>query len=410
MKLISVIVAVYNSAPYLHQCVNSILSQSYKELEVILVNDGSTDESYYLCEYFKKIDTRVKIIHKENAGLVNSRKTGIEAASGEYICYIDGDDWLLPDYISSYVNEIVKNPTDVVIASHYKEFVGSFERFNNNIAYGSYDKDDMIEKIYPYLISDEPFFQHGIFTYSWGKMYKRTLALKFQLKVPDNFHIGEDAAFLYPLLFKAENISIINYCGYIYRQRANSILKVFENYDNELEKLIELRNHLKNELISYDKESNTITQIDEYFFISAISRTGLFLGDNEKFDYLNLLDGIPKNSKICLYNSGSFGQRIYINIQNTKYYEIVAWIDKDYNESKIMDLPVIAPSKISDLSFDYVIVATVDPFYYEEILTLFNSHNIPINKIKKISINRDNISKYVKYLTVNKNKDSNYEL
>lgn len=405
MKLISVIVAIYNSAPYLHQCVNSILSQSYENLEVILVNDGSTDESHYLCEYFKKIDNRVKVIHKENAGLVNSRKTGIQIATGEYICYVDGDDWLLPDYISSYAYEILKNPTDVIIASHHKEFVGSFERQDNNIAYGSYNKKEMKEKVYPYLISDKSFFRHGIFTYSWGKMYKRELALRTQLKVPNSLHMGEDAAFLYPLLFKAESISIINYCGYVYRQRANSILKNFENYNKELLKLIELWSHLKNELISYNKESNTLKQIDEYFLISAISRTGLFLGDDEKFDYLDLLKDIPINSKICLYNSGSFGQKIYTNIQNTKYYEIVAWIDRDYNESNIMHLPVVSPSEITNLSFDYVIVASVDPFYYEEVLTLLISHDIPINKIKKISINRDNISKYVKYLTAIKNKD-----
>jgi glycosyltransferase involved in cell wall biosynthesis len=405
MKLISVIVAVYNSAPYLHQCVNSILSQSYEKLEVILVNDGSTDESYYLCEYFKKIDSRVKVIHKENEGLVNSRKTGIQEARGEYICYVDGDDWLLPTFISSFVSEILKNPTDVIIASHYKEFVGTFQRQDNNIAYGYYNKKNMNEKVYPYLISDKSFFRHGVFTYSWGKMYKRVLALEFQLKVPNTLHMGEDAAFLYPLLFKAETISIINYCGYIYRQRANSILKIFENYDKELINLIELLNYLKKELISYDKKSDTLRQIDEYFLTSAISRTGLFLGDNKKVSYLHLLEDIPRNSKICLYNSGSLGQKIYSNIHNTKYYEIVAWIDKDYNESNIMNLPVIAPFEISNLSFDYVIVASVDPFYYEEVITLLCSHNVPINKIKKISINRANISKYVKFLTEIENKD-----
>lgn len=95
--MISVIVPIYNVAVYLEQCMESILRQTYTELEIILVDDGSTDGCYQICEEYKKKDSRVVVLHKENGGLVSARKAGIQAATGNYIAWVDGDDWIEPD-------------------------------------------------------------------------------------------------------------------------------------------------------------------------------------------------------------------------------------------------------------------------------------------------------------------------
>ncbi len=378
---VSIIVPIYNIAPYVYQCVNSIINQTYKNIEIILVNDGSTDESVYFCEYFKKIDKRVKVIHKENGGLVSARKAGIKEAKGDYVFYVDGDDWLELDCIENYVKEALKNKSDVVIASHFREFIGVFKRMDNLIPFGVYDKEEL-SKIYPYVISYKKFFRHGIYTYSWGKLYKREIALKFQLEVLDNLTIGEDAAFLYPLLFNIQKLSIIDYSGYVYRHRPNSMLKVYGEIKDEIKKLKVLFGFLNEKLNTFNVEK----QLNEYFYYLSLVRSGAFLEDLKVKNYLSILSDIPKNSKIILYNSGSFGQRIYTGLKKSKYYNVVAWADEDHYESQIMNLPVISPFDIKNMEFDYVIIASFDFSFIKETKKLLLDNGISLNKI--VDLNR----------------------
>ena len=395
---VSVIVPIYNIAPYVYQCVNSIINQTYKNLEIILVNDGSTDESGYFCEYFKKIDKRVKVIHKENGGLVSARKAGIKEAKGDYLFYVDGDDWLEVDCIEIYAKEALKNGSDVVIASHLREFIGVFKRMDNVVPFGIYNKEKL-SKIYLYLISDKKFFRHGIYTYSWGKLYKRELALKFQLDVLDVLAIGEDAAFLYPLLFDIQKMSLIDYSGYIYRHRPNSMLKVYGEIKSEIKKLKILFNFLYKQLKDFDVKK----QLDRYFYYLSLVRSGAFVEDLKVKNYLNILTDIPKNSKVILYNSGSFGQRMYQGLKRSNYYNVVAWADEDHYESQIMGLSVISPFDIKDMNFDYIIIVSFDPSFIEETKNLLVNYGITMDKIIDLSryIDTSKIEKYVEFIKKN---------
>ena len=115
---ISVIVPIYNVVPYLYQCINSVVNQSMKNIEIILVNDASTDNSLHICEYFRKNDNRVIIINKKkNEGLVSARKTGIEKAIGRYAMYIDADDWISINYLEEIYNQKITYVQWVVLAA-----------------------------------------------------------------------------------------------------------------------------------------------------------------------------------------------------------------------------------------------------------------------------------------------------
>ena len=122
--LVSIIIPIYNSETFLDKCVQSALNQSYKNIEVILVNDGSIDSSGEICDNYAFIDNRVKVIHKNNGGLVSSRKTGLIASTGEYILYIDGDDWIELNLIEYYVKQIIEHNADVVVSSHIVNLEG----------------------------------------------------------------------------------------------------------------------------------------------------------------------------------------------------------------------------------------------------------------------------------------------
>lgn len=118
---ISVIIPVYNDEKYLKQCVESVLTQSYRNLEVILVDDGSTDATPAICEEFRRQDNRIRIIYKQNEGVGASRNTGLAMATGDYVLFIDHDDWLLEDHIQKLYDLLKKNQADIAI--------GNFNRF-----------------------------------------------------------------------------------------------------------------------------------------------------------------------------------------------------------------------------------------------------------------------------------------
>ncbi len=151
-ELVSVIVPIYNIEDEIGKCIESIISQTYRNLEIILVDDGSTDKSLSICHKYAADDKRIKVIHKKNGGLVSARKAGMQAASGPYVAHIDGDDWVEEGYIETLVNGTDSGNVDVVIAGFLVESVdGSVEKIQNKVESGLYDKEDIKQFIYPVL-------------------------------------------------------------------------------------------------------------------------------------------------------------------------------------------------------------------------------------------------------------------
>ena len=120
--LISIIIPVYNVAPFLSQCIQSVLDQTYTHLEVIIVDDGSTDESPAICDKFAKLDTRIKVIHKKNGGLSDARNAGLDIASGDFIGFVDSDDWIENDMYETLYNLLNKYQADISACAHYIEY------------------------------------------------------------------------------------------------------------------------------------------------------------------------------------------------------------------------------------------------------------------------------------------------
>lgn len=127
---VSVIVPVYNVAPFLEKCVESILSQTWDFIEIILVNDGSTDDSGLICDQMQQKDDRVKVLHKKNGGVSAARNSGIEMASGGFICFVDGDDYVMPDYIEYMLEQLVKNKADIALTT---QMFGNFDENKSRV-------------------------------------------------------------------------------------------------------------------------------------------------------------------------------------------------------------------------------------------------------------------------------------
>ena len=227
-KLISIVVPAYNVEKFLPSCIESILTQTYSNFELILVNDGSSDSSGEICNSYAKNDSRIKVIHQDNKGLVNARKSGLQVASCKYVLYIDGDDYVETNFCESLIKETYGFDADIVIGGYIRNYRGRMITVKNNLPEGRYENNE-IEKIWKKMIYTGDFFSHGISTYSWGKLFKRDILISIQMAIPSNITIGEDAACVYPYISICKKIAITNASNYHYVQHQSSMLKNSSN-------------------------------------------------------------------------------------------------------------------------------------------------------------------------------------
>ena len=220
--LFSVIVPIYNVEKYLVKCLDSILAQTYHDYELILVDDGSTDNCPSICDAYAAKDNRIQVIHKPNGGLVSARNTGLFAAKGDYILYFDGDDWTNPDLLQFVHDRLEESPVklDIVLFAANDIYEDHTGETINDLPEGYYDKKRMEKEIYPYLLSDRRngFHEgHVIFAHSWDKACRRELVLEHYAR-DERIRMFTDVAYVYECILYAENIYVCNEHLYNYNK------------------------------------------------------------------------------------------------------------------------------------------------------------------------------------------------
>lgn len=398
MDLISVVVPIYNLKEYLYQCVNSIVGQAYRNLEIILVDDGSTDNALEICEYFRKIDSRIKVISQPNKGLVSARKAGLNEATGKYVFYVDGDDWIEPNCLLQYHELAVAHNADIVIGDYKREYLGNFQMVRNDIGPGVYDKKRIKQDILPFMISYGTFFSHGLKTYSWGKLYKRSLILDLQNNVPKEVTIAEDAALFYPAVTRSSSIVISDMALCNYRQRSNSITKSKNVNQEEAERISIAFQYLTEVLNSNRSQYGFQFQLQSYFVAIFIIRFGAFLRSQELYNTFEVFGPLASDARLAVYNSGSFGQRVYRNLQNNSSFSLVGWYDKDYRENTILGMPVSDPDTMCGVDFDHLLVPSFDPALHIEVGRLLGKLSLSPEKVRTISIDLNRLDSFIQEL------------
>lgn len=203
--LVSVVIPVFNIAPHLRQCLDSVVGQTLKELEVICVDDGSTDESPTILEEYARKDGRVRVIHQANQGPGGARNTGMELARGEYVIFLDSDDWFEPDFLEQMSAQATRTGADVTICRGVEFDTETGEELSS---------DWMLKKQYlpseifaPQEIADHIFqFTYGM---AWDKLYRRKLLSDVGIQFPI-LQNSEDLSFVFPTLLSAERIAILD--------------------------------------------------------------------------------------------------------------------------------------------------------------------------------------------------------
>lgn len=215
--LISVVVPVYNVAQYLDQCLESIVNQTYRNLEILVVDDGSTDGSGAMCDRWTERDERIHVFHQPNGGLSAARNTALDNMKGEIVTMVDSDDLIHPDFISTLLRLMQQHEADIAVAGYqpFYDREAHLPPLESPYKVQQYGRHEALMSI---------FYQQGLTHSAWGRLYEASLFDGIRYPIGQNY---EDLAIIYPLILKCGRVAKINYTLYGYRQRKSSILGAF---------------------------------------------------------------------------------------------------------------------------------------------------------------------------------------
>lgn len=255
---VSVIVPVYKAEKYLADCIDSILSQVYEDFELILVDDGSPDGCGKICDDYAKQDSRITVIHKQNGGVSSARNAGIKEAKGKYICFVDSDDRLLPEFLKECIKTLESFKTNIAVCAYSQEIHG----LNKDIAYSKeptvlLDRDKSIMELLEKVLIAAP----------WGKLYRADIIKENNITFPLELSCGEDLIFNFRYCDFAKEIAMINKPLYFYNtENEASLMNVYR------EDLISLKKTIIKELTFYIEKWNVDKQqkikFDNYVYYS----------------------------------------------------------------------------------------------------------------------------------------------
>lgn len=217
MPMVSIIVPIHNAERTLERCIESILNQTYRDFELLLLNDGSTDGSGLICDTCAEKDKRVRVLHKENSGVSDTRNQGIAMAEGEYLQFVDSDDWISPDATEVFVRGVTEHPCDMAIADFYR-VIG--ERVSQK---GDIEEEGMVDRTgYAAHMMQKPAdFYYGVL---WNKFYRRSIIEKYQLKMDCSISWCEDFIFNLEYIRHTQNIYVLKVPVYYYVKTKGSLV------------------------------------------------------------------------------------------------------------------------------------------------------------------------------------------
>ena len=299
--LISIVVPVYNVEKYLSRCIDSILNQTYEKWEAIFVNDGSKDNSLEILKKYQNKDKRIKIVNKKNEGSGIARNIGIEQSKGEYLAFLDSDDWYEKNFLEKLYNNLKENNSDVSMCNPRMTYDDSQKNKNINVYhFDSIELNKNPEKILGILAMPV----------IWNKLYKKKLIMKNNIKFP-NYSFSEDVEFLYKVFLYVDKVSKVEEYLYNYYQRDNSETKKIKRESIEqVYKVIEnIESYVKNNFIDklgifYQYKIQFIYSVSQILLSRTTGDKKLksLINQNNNLMVKNIkIKNIIKNKKVLIY-------------------------------------------------------------------------------------------------------------
>ena len=349
-KKISIVVPIYNLEHYLDKCINSILMQTYGNIEVILVDDGSQDGSACICDKYAEQDDRVIVIHKDNGGVVSARQAGIEVSTGEYIGFVDGDDWIEPCMYEKLVEYI--DCSDLVTSGYYKDFGKSSTIIVDAIPAGEYKESRAMEYILKNMILYDGNVQMGLMGVICNKIFKTKIVKEFFLSLDTSLKFGEDMVFLHTYLMHCSSLVVTHNVYYHYYMRKQSAVHVTD--ECFLIKINQLYLALKRLYAASDLQDILLHNLEKYTASLVCRGVNSRMGFHKEIRIPRFgfpFAGMKKEEKIILYGAGDVGQDYYAQICK-KGQSLVLWADKNWEQYHQLGLDVVGISKIPSVEYE----------------------------------------------------------
>lgn len=353
--LLSVIVTVYNIKEYLDRCIESICNQTYKDLEIIIVDDGSTDGSSEICDCYAQKDKRIKVVHKENGGQVSARKLGAKTATGKYVISVDGDDWIERERFQNLVEKGLNDSPDMVhMEGHYKEYEDKSVLVASSGFEYMYDEQKIQEDLMELFVGKNIFLERKMGFSHWQWCVKRDIYYSNLNRINEKIRRIEDMITIFSCILDSKRIVCINEYGYHYVQREGSINGRRSNWNE---------NHA-NIYYSQMKEILNRHTVNEKIINVALQYMyhNVFLTNYKKLycyytDYLFPYSPVKNGSKIIVYGAGNIGVEMINAIDTNNRYKVVAWVDKQKKYNPRSDHEIEDISVIQQRKFDYIVIA-----------------------------------------------------
>lgn len=395
MIRISVIIPIYNSEEYLSECLDSVVNQTFCDIEIILVDDGSTDDSLRVCREYEKRDQRIRVLHQKNAGSTNARKAGLKKAKGEYITFVDSDDWIDSCFCERLYELAEVNHADMVVSGCAAECEEGVQIRCNRFEEGYYTKETLRDYVYPQMLyyEDMNLFSFGILQYLWCKLYKKSLIESCLYNLDERIYDGEDVASVYDICLRASSMVIDNHPYYHYRIHENSICtsKRDEKYFVNMVYLYHYMNRVFQESGEYEK---MLPQLKRY--MNKAMNTGMLdiFGYQYVKSYAAAVWSMPeipseRDCKVAIFGAGVVGKSYYKQLIQMDYIDIAAWVDNFKYKQKVYGVWIDSPDVLMSTDYDYVIVAVKDREKADQIIIWLMNHGVASEKIlyKKTKMN-----------------------
>lgn len=357
-ELISIIIPIYNSVRYLDVCISSIVKQTHTNLQIILIDDGSYDGSSEICDEWVKKDERIEVFHFSNAGSVRARKRGLEHAKGQYIGFVDSDDYIEPDMYESLLNRLIEQNADFVHCGLWHEYSGISREeleFDEDVICPKDDPYGCIQK-YTNVFMDK---EQGYITNSLvTKLFRAELIKKTFGKLNDAQQLGEDGLNLMRCIFEAKCFVLYRRCFYHYVEHEDSL--AFANNTDNLSKYIGLYDEYRSLFLEYgvyDRAKVALENMLKILHLAYFERvSGIYI---ERYKLDSIEDFLGK--RVAIYGAGQMGKNWYTQLSRYEQCKIVAWVDK--NKEKQREIPwfdIQSPDVLLKCNADYVLIAMLD--------------------------------------------------
>ncbi len=352
---VSVIVPVYNTEPYLRQSLDSLVNQTLQDLEIICVDDGSTDGSSEILDEYAAQYANIKVIHKENGGVVSARRSGEAIADGEYIGYVDSDDWTEPEMYQQLYQCAVDSRAELVTSGSYWE--GNYTSEVYDGVEGGFYGEEKIQNLRENTIYCVRKKEVGLRVSLCYKLFSKKLLERILFRVPEDIHIGEDKMQMLACILECRSAYVLKKAFYHYRINPTSAThRANPSYLSCMDKVYQ---YIR-KLYAHPNFTDAMRRQAEFYMIEM-----LLAGINTKlgFQTRNLLwfdpywlESIPAGSRIVLYGSGEAARKYRTQLLEKNCHEYAGCIDFAYAELKDEILQMQSPSMLSLWDYDYIVI------------------------------------------------------